>query len=141
MTLLTAVLSGCSSNPGIHVIDVGGTWKGTLSQSTGPLGDVGYRLSFEISQIDSKILGSSRIEIKDTPYYATMTLSGHVSGDTVHFAEGGITEEKNRPGASWCVKQGTLVFSTHPDSLRGSYHAPQCEGGSIWLHRVTQVAP
>ena len=55
------------------------------------------------------------------------------------FEEAGIIEQR-RPGLGvWCIKRGTLEYDSGTDSLVGSWSAPGCAPGRIYLQRVNST--
>jgi len=60
-------------------MNIAGTWKGTASDSTGP-GDI----TLTITQSDASVSGTATFNLTGTPVTGRGTLSGSVSGSTLH---------------------------------------------------------
>jgi hypothetical protein len=115
--------------------NVSGAWSGRMVQPDGPRGGEGYSLMFQLAQTDSSVTGTSRIDIRQTSYYAVMKLAGRIQTNTLYFNEPEIIEQLSRPNNAWCLKRGALVLSPDGNRLAGSWATDVCPPGEIELFR------
>jgi len=133
----TCGLSGSSNEAQVSVMaagsagNVSGNWVGTLTQSTNTFA---YRM--QLAQTGSQVTGTAHIErALQAQYFADFAVSGSVDANgAFRFQELRITAQNPPPGASWCVKSGTLQYSTTQQRrLMGNWTAPGCVPGTIDL--------
>jgi hypothetical protein len=89
--------------------NIGGLWKGTITQNSG-----GYRPKYDfeifLHQKGDKISGRSYVFVENI--YAVLELSGVVSGNSIQLYESRIVDSRKTEGLEWCIKSYDLVFSS-----------------------------
>lgn len=113
------------------VLDINGTWSGTLSQA-----DTTFPFEMSLNQTGTSVAGTSTI--RNNTAYATMSLTGTISGNTFQFQEVKIinTSGPPFPGGRWCIKSGTLTYTVVGSPLlRGPWSEPSCNSGQIVLQK------
>ena len=88
---------------------------------------------FDLSQNDSQIFGTSRIELGD--YYAVMKLSGSISDGVISYNDSSFLEKNEASDWYFVLGKADLNFvNTSPPVLEGPWTGPgNCWPGSIFL--------
>lgn len=124
--------------PGNTTPQVAGEWTGTLVQSEGP-GIGQYVFSLNLTQANTTIGGTSRIEIGNSEFFGVMSLEGAISGTTLTLQETEITSQNVSPTTPWCIKRAVLEIQSANNvasRLSGSWDtADSCGSGTIELTR------
>lgn len=128
---LLIFIIGCAQE-----LNFSGRWQGKMIQQNGPRGEDGYTMYFNLRQKDSIVIGTSRIKIPDSPFFADMKVKGTIKNDTLFFKELDIISQNARPGYFWCIKKGSLEINSATKILEGKWSSSYCMPGIIYMVKI-----
>lgn len=116
-----------------HVANVGGTWRGVLTQTNQGLASE-YDYEVFLTQDGNSIEGSSTLSIPRMGYSGTLRVRGTISGTRVRFEDVAVSGSNLPHGSYWCQKLVELDLAGGGE-LRGSWRQDGCGWGDIALAR------
>jgi hypothetical protein len=131
-----AVACGRSTAPDASANGFTATWTGLLLQPK-TSGNTQFDYSMTLTQSGAAVTGTAHASVLNQPQlFVNYTVSGTVSGSVLTFRELTITSQvPPMPGASWCIKEGTLTLSGDGKTLAGPWTAGGCAPGTMSLTR------
>jgi hypothetical protein len=115
-----------------------GQWTGTITKDLYPGAEV-FEFTLILKRNDSGIEGQSIV--KSGHLFATMEITGAISGDVVYFKETNIVDSQQPESMEWCLKNAHLflTFKEGVPYLEGMWEGytsfKTCSPGKISLHR------
>lgn len=115
-----------------------GQWTGTITKDLYPGAEV-FEFTLILKRKGAVIEGQSIV--KSGRLFATMTITGAISGDVVYFKETNIVDSQQPETMEWCLKNAHLflTFKKGIPYLEGMWEGytsfKTCSPGKISLHR------
>lgn len=112
-----------------------GNWVGILKQQKGNVIE-NYAFWLMINIKGDSIVGYTRSEILNTPYYVVFEINGKIHNDHINFIQTRIINSRKSPNIPfWCKISGELYYDKSSESIHGNWssNAPLCGNGSLLL--------
>jgi hypothetical protein len=114
-------------SPAPIIINLSGTWSGSLYQPSGKGSTIQYTLVLNINQTNNSVTGTRKVQ--DGSYYALFSISGSITGNKVDLVDGSLMENFPPPGYYWCfISQQLQYVDGSPPVLNGTWTSSDCGG-------------
>lgn len=103
--------------------DLSGVWQGVLNVTSSTNY---YSIVVSLEHKSDSVIGKSKTQAINAPYYAIHTLTGTFKNAIFNFRDEKILDSLIYDGFRWCMKKGDLHYSNDPESLKGIVETERC---------------
>src|ERR1700733_2184668 len=137
--LLVAFLLAATTGAAQSSFNASGSWTGPRTQ-TDEIVPANLKIQL-VQNAAGLVVGTVLIfDANDPSYYALMSATGTVSGNSFIFQETTFLIDIDPPGAVWCMRKGTLTFSSDGNTLSGTLSSAQCGNTATYTVSRTDIS-